>query len=493
MLENENKLIQKANFAVIIFAWVVTGMALIVNIAVKMPIKQLWIVGGFTIFLSLLPTILYLMKKPPVIIKWITIVEITVFIYYNLFSGAGEARFRGLLLFFEAIILIALYLEKKTVLGYAISVGVLNNVLFVVAYDQFFNPVSVRTMFQFNVAFIGCTILLYFITKWGTDLFQMADIKREELNQQLLDKVQHLAVSTKYLTIATEEIQEYVSQVSDSNQIVTHSINEVAFGVEEEARTVELTLQNTQNIMDIMSGIKTRVELVANQVKNTGTAAKEGQNDLNSLEEHMNRIDYSTDQSVVMMKRLEEQSEQMGSILKIFTGIVTQTNLLALNASIEAARAGDVGRGFAVVASEIRKLAEEADSAAKDIHTILEEIRSYTNLSVKHVTESSQIVKDGKKVTSTSVDSLQYILGDVQEISNEVGNITVDVEKISEDIIELEKRMEELASITQQSYGSAEEVASSAEEQNERLIKIQKYIEELHKRAEELKEMADIV
>ncbi len=493
MSENEHKIVRKANFAAIVFGWVTTGLALVVNVMMKMPIEQLLAIGSITILISAIPTILYVMKKSPILTKWTAIVGITIFIYYNLFSGSGDARFRGLLLFFEALILVAIYLEKRTVLGYAIGICALNLILFVGAYDQFFSPINVRTMFQFGVAFIGSTVLLYFITKWGTDLFENADVKREELNQQLLGTVERVVEATDDLNRATGEIQEYVSQVGESNQMVTTSINDVATGVEEEARTVEGTLQNTQNILGLMSGVKSRVTLVADQLKNTGKAAEGGQNDLNRLEEHMNRIDYSTDQSVEMMQRLEEHSEQMESILKIFTSIVNQTNLLALNASIEAARAGEVGRGFAVVANEIRKLAEEAGSAANNIQSILDEIRSYTSLSVKHVTESSQIVKEGKKVSLTSVDSLQYILKDVQTISGEIGNITFDVDKISEDIVELESRMGELASISQQSSASAEEVASNAEEQNERLLKIEEYIGDLHKLARELKNMVDTV
>ncbi len=64
------------------------------------------------------------------------------------------------------------------------------------------------------------------------------------------------------------------------------------------------------------------------------------------------------------IRDLGQQSEEIGQIVTLITGIADQTNLLALNAAIEAARAGEQGRGFAVVAEEVRKLAEQSARAA---------------------------------------------------------------------------------------------------------------------------------
>ena len=64
---------------------------------------------------------------------------------------------------------------------------------------------------------------------------------------------------------------------------------------------------------------------------------------------------------------LEQSRDRVAQFVTLTEQLSRQTNLLALNAAIEAARAGEHGRGFGVVAEEVKKLADHAASASKDV------------------------------------------------------------------------------------------------------------------------------
>lgn len=87
----------------------------------------------------------------------------------------------------------------------------------------------------------------------------------------------------------------------------------------------------------------------------------------------------SNEEVIAKVDELKKSIEQMQSIVGIIQDVASKTSLLALNASIEAARAGEAGRGFAVVATNISELANQTQTATKDINDLINKVTKDMN------------------------------------------------------------------------------------------------------------------
>lgn len=144
------------------------------------------------------------------------------------------------------------------------------------------------------------------------------------------------------------------------------------------------------------------------------------------------------------IQSLSHRTEDIGKILDVIQGISEQTNLLALNAAIEAARAGEAGRGFAVVADEVRSLAHRTQSSAKEIHDMIEELRSDASTAVKNMEESQRYSEHSVEVASQAGQRLTEItqgIGEIDNMNQSVATATEEqtsvIESLNMDITEI--------------------------------------------------------
>ncbi len=226
------------------------------------------------------------------------------------------------------------------------------------------------------------------------------------------------------LTSLVTQASNVASEIQRSTADILHSSERMRSGAEQQTEQI----RHANDAVAAMSQATQRMSENAaaatqTSVNATQAAVKGGAAVLETIK-GMQRIRSAVQTTGKKIKGLGERSLEIGAIIEVINEIATQTNLLALNAAIEAARAGEQGKGFAVVADEVRKLAERAARATKDITGLIKGIQVETGEAVTVMEEGTREVEDGTKLADQAGAALREIEQIVKQTAGLMSDIT---------------------------------------------------------------------
>jgi len=176
-------------------------------------------------------------------------------------------------------------------------------------------------------------------------------------------------------------------------------------------------------------------------------AGKQSHSAIVDLNAGMDGLQRETRAATVKIKRLGERSMQIAAITGTISKMSAQTDMLALNAAIEASRAGEQGHGFTVVAEEVRKLAEKASQAAKEVDRLIRGIQNDIGEAVGGMDRQGERIEMHSAAASAAERSIEKLRQNAESTQAAVDAVTHSATSQREAASQIESALEQLGSL----------------------------------------------
>ena len=283
--------------------------------------------------------------------------------------------------------------------------------------------------------------------------------------------ISKMSTNSEQVAAASQQLTASSQSSADASVHVAEIVNEISDAINQQMGNINAAKGNIDIIFTDIKEVEEKSRIVGDTSNETAIAAQKGSELMGIAVDSMARIEKSVMGSAEVVRKLGENSQQIGQIVEAIAAIAEQTNLLALNAAIEAARAGEHGKGFAVVAEEVRKLAAQSQESAEQIKIRIDSIQQDTENAVNSMQSGTEAGKQGTGAIDEVGEQFGRILAMVNDIKAQMEKINSAVNTVTKQaatIVDMIDNIDEISRKTDDNMrtinGATEEQSASNEE-----------------------------
>jgi hypothetical protein len=257
---------------------------------------------------------------------------------------------------------------------------------------------------------------------------------------------------------ASPEYRDMLTSLGTAVSDLEESTERMASGAVAQTESITRTATTVEALSERIDRISRHADEAAEVAEKTRVEARRGLEKLRLLNEGMERLRTHTSAYANKARRLGDRSVEIGSIVGLIGELSARTDLLALNASIESVRAGDHGRGFALVADEIRKLAERASTATREIGGLIGAIQAESHDSTRAISEGEAVMEQEARAVLEASTSLECISRVAEDSARLVEGISISAGEQVEATQAMVQGMHTIAEFSRQIHGEASRI-----------------------------------
>ncbi len=305
-------------------------------------------------------------------------------------------------------------------------------------------------------------------------------------SQQLAASTEQSGQASSEIARGSEQLAQQATQAAQAMDNLDRAIRTVQQGSEAQREAAQQAEEGMRQAAKAVEEVARSAQQMAASAQQASAIAAQGGQSVEEMLHTMRQIQQQAQASAEKVQRLDQLGQQIGAIVQTIEQIAEQTNLLALNAAIEAARAGEHGRGFAVVADEVRKLAEQAGSATKEIAGLIANVRAGVEEAVRAMQTTSEQVQDGFARSEQVGSALSQIVESAQSVAGEVQSVTAVAEQMSASVQQVLATVSTVLQSAEENARAVLEMSSGSEQVSSAIASVASISEEAAASAEEL-------
>lgn len=257
--------------------------------------------------------------------------------------------------------------------------------------------------------------------------------RADEIGQIQLPEALHTA---KLRTILGR-IKEAASKIKDQSDSSAAALSQICSSIQQQTSETDMVATAMNEMTSTVHEVAKNAAYAAQKSEDTNHHSQEGVRHASGAVHGLQGLNQAVHNVANVVSKLDQNTQNIGTVIDVIKGIAEQTNLLALNAAIEAARAGEQGRGFAVVADEVRTLAGRTQDSTQEIQKLIEDLNSSVAQAVSVMASSGEAAKASEEEVTKAIESLNLIaeqVGGMSDLNAQIATAVEEQSSVSEEI-----------------------------------------------------------